>query len=101
MMSPAVTDITETAFNSTFLAPWVGTLEADRAWRWIDNFLLLVSLEGFFVEGEVWFKDAHKDVLCLTVLLNHVQQIEFQIWTGQHPTTRLGFLHPPLSCLVK
>ncbi|XP_076025538.1 high-affinity choline transporter 1-like [Genypterus blacodes] len=41
MMSPAVTDIAQTAFNSSFQAPWVGVLEADRAWRWIDNFLLL------------------------------------------------------------
>ncbi|KAG7238459.1 hypothetical protein INR49_030853 [Caranx melampygus] len=41
LMSPAVMDITETAYNNTFQSPWVGTLEADRAWRWIDNFLLL------------------------------------------------------------
>ncbi|KAM6922404.1 high-affinity choline transporter 1-like [Lycodopsis pacificus] len=41
MMGPAVVDIAETAYNSTFQSPWVGTLGADRAWRWIDNFLLL------------------------------------------------------------
>ncbi|KAM4607135.1 high-affinity choline transporter 1-like [Polymixia lowei] len=41
MMSPASLDITTTAFNNTYQAPWVGTLEADRAWKWIDNFLLL------------------------------------------------------------
>ncbi|XP_077961018.1 high-affinity choline transporter 1 isoform X3 [Gasterosteus aculeatus] len=41
MMGPAVVDITETAYNSTFQSPWVGSLEADRAWTWIDNFLLL------------------------------------------------------------
>lgn len=41
LMSPAVLDITETAYNNTFQSPWVGTLEPDRAWRWIDNFLLL------------------------------------------------------------
>ncbi|KAM4599829.1 high-affinity choline transporter 1-like [Fundulus diaphanus] len=41
LTSPAVLDITETAFNRTFQTPWVGSLEADRAWRWIDNFLLL------------------------------------------------------------
>lgn len=45
-MSPAVMDITETAYNNTFQSPWVGTLEADRAWRWIDNFLLLVGTEN-------------------------------------------------------
>lgn len=41
MMCPATLDITKTAFNYTFQPPWVGTLEADRAWKWIDNFLLL------------------------------------------------------------
>ncbi|XP_053731662.1 high-affinity choline transporter 1-like [Synchiropus splendidus] len=41
MMSPAVLDITETAYNRSFQAPWVGSLEPDRVWRWIDNFLLL------------------------------------------------------------
>ncbi|XP_056148081.1 high-affinity choline transporter 1-like [Lampris incognitus] len=41
LMNPASSDITKTAFNSTFQAPWVGTLEAGRVWRWIDNFLLL------------------------------------------------------------
>lgn len=41
LMSPAVLDITETAYNNTLQPPWVGTLEADRTWRWIDNFLLL------------------------------------------------------------
>ncbi|XP_063731206.1 high-affinity choline transporter 1-like isoform X1 [Eleginops maclovinus] len=41
LTGPAVTDITETAYNYTYQNPWVGTLEADRAWRWIDNFLLL------------------------------------------------------------
>ncbi|XP_035461550.1 high-affinity choline transporter 1 isoform X1 [Scophthalmus maximus] len=41
LTSPAVADITETAFNYTFQTPWLGSLEANRAWRWIDNFLLL------------------------------------------------------------
>ncbi|KAM4729174.1 high-affinity choline transporter 1-like [Anableps anableps] len=41
LMSPAVSDITKTAFNQTLQSPWVGSLDADRAWRWIDNFLLL------------------------------------------------------------
>lgn len=41
MTSPAVVDITQTAYNYTFQNPWVGSLEGDRAWRWIDNFLLL------------------------------------------------------------
>uniref|UniRef100_A0A087X623 Uncharacterized protein n=1 Tax=Poecilia formosa TaxID=48698 RepID=A0A087X623_POEFO len=41
LISPAVSDITKTAFNQTLQSPWVGSLEAGRAWRWIDNFLLL------------------------------------------------------------
>ncbi|XP_028324369.1 high-affinity choline transporter 1-like [Gouania willdenowi] len=41
LMSPAVTSITETAFNNTFQAPWLGSLHDDRVWTWIDNFLLL------------------------------------------------------------
>lgn len=41
-MNPAVADITETAYNSTFQTPWLGTVDADRAWWWIDNFLILV-----------------------------------------------------------
>lgn len=41
MTSPAVVDITQTAYNHTFQNPWVGSLGSDRVWRWIDNFLLL------------------------------------------------------------
>lgn len=44
MMSPAVADITETAYNFTLQPPWVGSVDAERAWRWIDNFLILVRL---------------------------------------------------------
>lgn len=47
-MNPAVADITETAYNSTFQTPWLGTVDADRAWWWIDNFLILVR-PGFRV----------------------------------------------------
>ncbi|XP_056265575.1 high-affinity choline transporter 1-like [Pseudoliparis swirei] len=36
LMSPSSTDITQTALNNTFQAPWLGKLEADKAWRWID-----------------------------------------------------------------
>uniref|UniRef100_A0A3B5A9G5 High-affinity choline transporter 1-like n=1 Tax=Stegastes partitus TaxID=144197 RepID=A0A3B5A9G5_9TELE len=44
--SPASVDITTTSFNHTFQPPWVGSLTTDRAWMWIDVFLLLVNL-GF------------------------------------------------------
>ncbi|XP_078144896.1 high-affinity choline transporter 1-like [Centroberyx gerrardi] len=55
-MSPASLDITKTSFNNTFQAPWVGTLKADRAWRWIDNFLLLSI-------GDLGFQDFHQRTL--------------------------------------
>ncbi|KAM3605767.1 uncharacterized protein V6R79_004361 [Siganus canaliculatus] len=41
LTSPAVQDISETAYNYTFQPPWVGSVEAERAWSWIDNFLIL------------------------------------------------------------
>ncbi|XP_071389808.1 high-affinity choline transporter 1-like [Centroberyx affinis] len=55
-MSPASLAITKTSFNNTFQAPWVGTLKADRAWRWIDNFLLLSI-------GDLGFQDFHQRTL--------------------------------------
>ncbi|KAM3862848.1 high-affinity choline transporter 1-like [Diretmus argenteus] len=41
LMNPSSLDITETAFNHTFQAPWIGTLQTDRVWRLIDDFLIL------------------------------------------------------------
>ncbi|XP_036979982.1 high-affinity choline transporter 1-like isoform X4 [Acanthopagrus latus] len=55
-MSPTSVDITTTSFNHTFQAPWVGTLTADRAWRWIDIFLLLSI-------GDLGFQDFHQRTL--------------------------------------
>ncbi|XP_061111628.1 high-affinity choline transporter 1-like [Conger conger] len=45
MLNPASTDITLTAFNGTFQAPWVGMLEPGDVGLWIDEFLVL-SLGG-------------------------------------------------------
>lgn len=42
LMSPHSADITKTAFNFTYQPPWIGSVDEDKAWRWIDNFLLLV-----------------------------------------------------------
>ncbi|XP_073338487.1 high-affinity choline transporter 1-like [Pagrus major] len=56
LMSPTSVDITTTSFNHTFQAPWVGTLTADRAWRWIDIFLLLSI-------GDLGFQDFHQRTL--------------------------------------
>ncbi|XP_047433110.1 high-affinity choline transporter 1-like isoform X1 [Mugil cephalus] len=44
-------NIAQTAFNHTFQEPWVGTLEQDSVWKWIDDFLMLglgsVSFQSF------------------------------------------------------
>lgn len=42
LMNPHSTDITKTAFNFTYQAPWIGSVNKERAGMWIDNFLLLV-----------------------------------------------------------
>ncbi|XP_058496769.1 high-affinity choline transporter 1-like isoform X1 [Solea solea] len=34
-------NIAETAFNNTLQEPWLGSLEKDMVWKWIDDFLLL------------------------------------------------------------
>ncbi|KAM3862850.1 high-affinity choline transporter 1-like [Diretmus argenteus] len=41
LMNPFSLDITETAFNHTFQAPWIGTPQTDRVWKMIDDFLML------------------------------------------------------------
>ncbi|XP_008293687.1 high-affinity choline transporter 1-like [Stegastes partitus] len=55
-MSPASVDITTTSFNHTFQPPWVGSLTTDRAWMWIDVFLLLSV-------GDLGFQDFHQRTL--------------------------------------
>ncbi|KAJ8272911.1 hypothetical protein GJAV_G00094890 [Gymnothorax javanicus] len=44
-LNSSSTDITRTAFNGTFQAPWLGTLALEDVGLWIDDFLLL-SLGG-------------------------------------------------------
>ncbi|XP_068424058.1 high-affinity choline transporter 1-like [Clinocottus analis] len=56
LMSPTAVDITTTSFNRTFQAPWVGSLTADRAWMWVDIFLLLSM-------GDLGFQDFHQRTL--------------------------------------
>ncbi|XP_031694636.1 high-affinity choline transporter 1-like [Anarrhichthys ocellatus] len=56
LMSPTSVAITTTSFNHTFQAPWVSTLTADRAWLWIDIFLLLSI-------GDLGFQDFHQRTL--------------------------------------
>jgi len=46
MTNPHSLDISLTAYNQTFQAPWVGTVELDQAGKWFDDFMLLVSGVG-------------------------------------------------------
>ncbi|XP_034544932.1 high affinity choline transporter 1-like [Notolabrus celidotus] len=41
MTNPHSVDISVTAYNQTFQAPWVGTVELDEAGKWFDDFMLL------------------------------------------------------------
>lgn len=41
LTNPHSLDISLTAYNTTFQAPWVGTVEMDEAGKWFDDFMLL------------------------------------------------------------
>ncbi|KAM8859264.1 high-affinity choline transporter 1-like [Spinachia spinachia] len=41
LINPTSVDITQTALNNTFQAPWIGKLESKFAWTSIDSFLLM------------------------------------------------------------
>ncbi|KAM7418502.1 hypothetical protein PAMA_015901 [Pampus argenteus] len=41
LTNPHSVDISLTAYNQTFQAPWVGTVELDEAGKWFDDFMLL------------------------------------------------------------
>uniref|UniRef100_A0A8C2YZL5 High-affinity choline transporter 1-like n=1 Tax=Cyclopterus lumpus TaxID=8103 RepID=A0A8C2YZL5_CYCLU len=56
LMSPYSTDITKTAFNFTYQGPWIGSVEKEEVWRWIDNFLLLTL-------GNLGYQDFHQRTL--------------------------------------
>lgn len=56
LLSPKSLSIAQTAFNHTFQEPWVGTLQQDDIWTWIDEFLLL----GL---GSVGFQSFHQRTL--------------------------------------
>ncbi|XP_039669613.1 high-affinity choline transporter 1-like isoform X2 [Perca fluviatilis] len=56
LMNAHSTDITKTAFNFTYQAPWIGSVDKERAWRWIDNFLLLAF-------GNLGYQDFHQRTL--------------------------------------
>ncbi|CAJ1058501.1 high-affinity choline transporter 1-like [Xyrichtys novacula] len=56
LINPHSADITKTAFNFTYQTPWVGSVDGERAWMWIDNFLIL-SL------GNLGYQDFHQRTL--------------------------------------
>ncbi|XP_043970993.1 high-affinity choline transporter 1-like [Gambusia affinis] len=41
LLNKTSVNIAETAFNHTFQEPWVGSLDKDRVWKWIDDWLML------------------------------------------------------------
>ncbi|XP_041840188.1 high affinity choline transporter 1-like [Melanotaenia boesemani] len=41
LTNPHSVDISLTAYNETFQAPWVGTIEHNEAGKWFDDFMLL------------------------------------------------------------
>uniref|UniRef100_A0A8C4FDN7 High-affinity choline transporter 1 n=1 Tax=Dicentrarchus labrax TaxID=13489 RepID=A0A8C4FDN7_DICLA len=51
LLNPISTNIAHTAFNHTIQEPWLGTLEQENVWKWIDDFLMLglgsVSFQSF------------------------------------------------------
>ncbi|XP_023122534.2 high affinity choline transporter 1-like isoform X1 [Amphiprion ocellaris] len=42
MMNPSSLNISETLFNNTLHAPWIGTLQLERTWIMIDDFIYWV-----------------------------------------------------------
>ncbi|XP_078116621.1 high-affinity choline transporter 1-like [Sander vitreus] len=56
LMNAHSADITKTAFNFTYQDPWIGSVDKERAWRWIDNFLLLAF-------GNLGYQDFHQRTL--------------------------------------
>ncbi|XP_027147232.1 high affinity choline transporter 1 [Larimichthys crocea] len=53
LASDVYTDITQTAVNHTYQAPWLGHIESHEAWTWVDNFLVLTL-------GNLAFQDFHQ-----------------------------------------
>ncbi|XP_027872168.1 high-affinity choline transporter 1-like [Xiphophorus couchianus] len=41
LLNKTSVNIAETAFNHTIQEPWVGSLDKDRVWKWIDDWLML------------------------------------------------------------
>ncbi|KAM6999990.1 high-affinity choline transporter 1-like [Tautogolabrus adspersus] len=56
LMNPHSADITKTAFNFTYQAPWIGLVDKESAFMWIDNFLILTI-------GNIGYQDFHQRTL--------------------------------------
>ncbi|XP_054479798.1 high-affinity choline transporter 1-like [Anoplopoma fimbria] len=56
LANEAYTDIIQTAFNHTYQAPWLGHIEYNEVWRWIDNFLAMSV-------GNLAFQEFHQRTL--------------------------------------
>ncbi|XP_034720364.1 high affinity choline transporter 1-like [Etheostoma cragini] len=54
--SSVYTDITKTASNHTYQAPWLGQFEYDELWRWVDHFLVMTV-------GNMAVQDFHQRTL--------------------------------------
>ncbi|KAF3841684.1 hypothetical protein F7725_023635 [Dissostichus mawsoni] len=97
LTSPSSVPITSTSFNHTFQAPWVGTLTADKAWRWIDIFLLLSI-------GDLGFQDFHQRTLSAsssTTAKLRCYAAAFLIPTFGIPPVIIGaYLTPPYISVI-
>ncbi|XP_059184018.1 high-affinity choline transporter 1-like [Centropristis striata] len=56
LASDVYSDITQTASNHTHQASWLGRLESDEVWKWVDNFLAMSV-------GNLAFQDFHQRTL--------------------------------------
>ncbi|KAF7657346.1 hypothetical protein LDENG_00028810 [Lucifuga dentata] len=56
LTSGVYTDITTTAFNQTYQAPWISPLQPDKIGRWIDEFIVMSV-------GNLAFQDFHQRTL--------------------------------------
>lgn len=55
LLNKTSVNIAETAFNHTFQEPWVGSVDKDSVWKWIDDFLMLVSWSVYFISLKYGF----------------------------------------------
>lgn len=56
LMSPLSDDITKTAHEFVYQAPWTGVVNKQNVWSWLDNFLILAL-------GNLGYQDFHQRTL--------------------------------------